>query len=115
MHLYVELWKPRPAWFALTAVEREAYVAQLGPAIGGLLESGIELLGFAMNDGDVPYSAEYPYLAVWRMPTVAHARQLENLVDAAGWHHYFEQVNARGEIVPPPVVLSMMVGAAELS
>lgn len=37
MHLYVELWKARPAWQALAVAEREAYVAQLGPAIGQLL------------------------------------------------------------------------------
>lgn len=109
MHLYVELWKTRAAWHALSHAEREAYVAGLGPAIGTLLESGIELLGFAQTDAEAPLAADYPYLAVWRMPSVEHARALEAAVAGAGWHTYFEQVNARGAIVPPPTVLAAMV------
>lgn len=111
MHLYVELWKARPAWQALAVAEREAYVAQLGPAIGQLLAGGVELLGFALADADAPYSAGYTYIAVWRMPDVDGARALEATVEGAGWHEYFEQVNARGAIVPPPEVLAHMAHA----
>lgn len=108
MHLYVELWKARPAWRALAVAEREAYVAQLGPAIGQLLATGVELVGFALADADAPYEAGYTYIAVWKMPDVNGARTLESTVDGAGWHRYFEQVNARGAIVPPPDVLAHM-------
>ena len=108
MHLYVELWKARPAWHALSAADRESYVGQLGPAIGQLLSTGIELVGFALADADAPYAADYTYIAVWRMPDVEGARSLETTVEGAGWHQYFEQVNARGAIVPPPEVLAHM-------
>jgi hypothetical protein len=109
MHLYVELWNARPAWHALPIAERAAYVAQLGPAIGGLVERGVELLGFGLTDADAPHAAGYTYLAVWRTPDVDGARLLEATVEGAGWHAYFEQVNARAAILPPPDVLTHMV------
>jgi hypothetical protein len=108
MHLYVELWKARPAWTSLSAGDRDAYVGQLGPAIGELLAGGVELLGFALVDADAPHAADYTYLAVWRMADVDGARALEATVEGAGWHRYFEQVNARGAILPPSEVLAHM-------
>ena len=35
---------------------------------------------------------------------------LERSVEEAGWHEYFEQVNARGELIPPPQALEDMAG-----
>jgi hypothetical protein len=106
VHLYVELWKARPAWLALEAAERTAYVEQLGPAIASLLDAGIELVGFAVADADAPYDAAYPYLAVWRMPTLDLVHRFEQAIEGAGWHRYFEQVNARGAIQPAADVLA---------
>jgi hypothetical protein len=113
MHLYIELWKTRPAWHALSVAERESYVAQLGPAIGQLLANGVELLGFALADAEAPYDAGYTYLAAWRMPDLERARALEAAVDGAGWHRYFEQVNARGAIVSPSEVLAHMARGSQ--
>ncbi len=111
MYLYVELWKARPAWFALSAAERAGYMENVGPAIGQLLGAGIELLGFALADSDTLHGAEYTYLAAWRMPSKELALALEQAVDGASWHVYFEQVNARGAIMPPPDALAHMAGA----
>ena len=72
MYLYVELWKPRAAWSALPAAERDVFIQGIGGAVGGLTEAGIELLGFAFNDGDPAHRADYAWLAVWRMPTPPH-------------------------------------------
>jgi len=108
MYLYVELWKPRPAWRALDAAKRNDFITGIGPAIGELTAAGIELVGFAFNDDDTEYRADYAYLAVWRMPSKALACELETAVIGAGFHDYFEQVNARGAIVPPDDVLAHM-------
>lgn len=113
MHLYVELWKARPAWLSLSADDRTAYVAQLGPAIGQLLGAGIELVGFAIADADAPHPSGYPYIAVWKMPTLDLARALEAAVEGAGWHTYFEQINARGELMPAQDVLAHMARASQ--
>lgn len=109
MHLYLELWRAKPAWLALSSAEREAYGANLGPAIAGLLEVGVELLGFALNDEDTEYRADYTYLALWRMPSKELAMKLERTVIEAGFHDYFDQVNARGALLSPDAAVSHMI------
>jgi len=112
MYLYVELWKARPAWLALSAAQRADYMKQVEPAIGQLLGAGIELLGFALADADTLHDADYTYLAAWRMPSRELAVLLEQAVDGASWHVYFEQVNARGPIMAPPDALAHMVAGS---
>jgi hypothetical protein len=110
MYLYVELWKPREAWMALPIQERSSYMSQLGPALGELTKAGVELIGWSLNDSETPYGADYRYLAVWRMPNQETVKQFEKVVEQSGWHRYFEQVNARGELVSPDLVIANMIG-----
>ena len=44
------------------------------------------------------------------MPSLEQVQMLERSVEEAGWHEYFEQVNARGELIPPPQALEDMAG-----
>ena len=111
MHLYVELWKPRQRWLDLPEAERREYVEQVGPGIRQLTDAGVELVGFALNDEDTPHRSDYRYLAVWKMPGREQVDMLEQILEEAGWHEHFEQVNARGELVPPPEALADMVRA----
>jgi hypothetical protein len=108
MYVYVELWKPRPAWRALGAAERRTFIEGIGPSVGQLTNDGIELLAFAVNDADTEYRADFDWIAVWRMPTKELALVLERAVIDIGFHEYFEQVNARGAIVMPDAVLAAM-------
>ena len=75
------------------------------------LRSGVEVLGFAANDGDTPLSAGYDFVAAWRMTGKAAAEQFERFVEGAGWHEYFEQVNARGPVMETEEFVSSHVGA----
>ncbi len=108
MHLYVELWKARPQWLALSADERKQYFDKIGTEIQKLIEAGVEIVGFAINDDETPHRGDYRYLAVWKMPSLEQVRMLEASVQRAGRHDYFEQVNARGELIPPPQALADM-------
>lgn len=109
MYLYVELWKAKPTWMALPQQQRGEYMAQLGPAIAGVLGAGVELVGWAVANDDTPYPADFRYIAVWKMPNEGHVRQFEKTVEGAGWYNYFEQVNARGELTPPDPVIGDMI------
>jgi hypothetical protein len=109
MFLYVELWKARTSWSALSPDERTAYVNGLGPAIERLLQDGVELVGFALNDRDTPHRAPYQYIAVWKMPDARQVTALETAVENAGFHDYFEQVNARGNLITAEEALFHMV------
>lgn len=109
MHIYAELWNARPAWNALSKEERGAFVQKVGQNVQALAERGIEPLYFAISDPDVPLRAEYDYIAIWKMPDEEGARELERNVEEAGWHEYFEQVNARGRSVPPEQIFGDMI------
>lgn len=97
MYIYVELWKAKKAWQDMTLADRQEYLRRVEESIGGLVQAGIEPLHFALLDEDAPHSADYRYLAVWKMPDRQAAETLERDVEAAGFHDLFEQVNARGE------------------
>ena len=108
MYIYVELWKPKQAWLEMPPQDRTNYLDQLGPAIQKLLDMGIEMLSWSINDADTPYPVNYPYFAIWKMPNKDAVLQFEQVVDEAGWHNYFEQVNARGMIGTPQDVLAKL-------
>jgi hypothetical protein len=74
-----------------------------------LTEAGVEFVGWAISDADTPYDTGYQYIAVWKMSSRKEVGMLEQGIENAGWHDHFEQVNARGELVPPPQVLERMV------
>ena len=109
MNLYVELWKPHPKWLGLSEQERRDYIQRVRTGIKHLTDTGAELVGFAINDEDTPYRSDYRYLAVWKMPDREQVDLLEQTLEEAGWHEHFEQVNARGAMVPPPEALADMV------
>ncbi|MEM9620004.1 MAG: DUF6616 family protein [Pseudomonadota bacterium] len=112
MYIYAELWKPKPSWLALPSGERQQFADGIGPAIAAFAASGIELIGFAFNDDDTLCRGDYAYIALWQMPSKEAALELENGVADYGFHDYFEQINARGEIVAPDAVLAAMVAAS---
>lgn len=109
MQLYVELWNAKQAWLDLTPEERQAYFDKVGEEIGKLTEAGIEIVGFAINNEDTSHRSDHRYLAVWKMPSTDHVQMLEESVSGAGWYEYFDQVNAGGELIPPPAALEDMV------
>lgn len=109
MYLYVELWKVKPQWLALSQQERGEYMSKLGPAIEGLAKAGVEIVGWGLNDSETPYRGDYAYLAVWKMPNKELVHQFEETVEQAGWHEYFEQINLRGELLTPEAVIGDMI------
>lgn len=107
MHTFIELWKPRPAWLALGADERQAYLDKVGPAIGQLLAAGVEIVGWGRIDDepDGHTGTGHRWVAVWRMPSENEVALLRNLVAEAGWYDFFEQVNVVSELGDPEAAL----------
>jgi len=109
MHIFVELWNPRPEWLALSEKERGDYMQQVGAGMGELAAAGIEVVGWAVNDPDTSHRYGYQYLAVWKMPDASRVRLFEETVEQAGWYNYFEQVNARGTLATPEEVIGRIM------
>jgi len=109
MYLYVELWKFRPAWLALSQDERKSWMDELLAGLQQQLESSVEVVAFVANDGDTPHSSGYDFLAVWKMPNKEAARKFEDFVEASGLHEYYEQVNTRGQVLGMEEVVAALL------
>jgi hypothetical protein len=110
MYLFVELWKPKQAWLDLSTAERAAYFEPLGPVIGGLVEQGLDIIGWSINDAVTDMRGDYTYIGAYRMPNLEFAETFEKTVRSVGWYDYFEQINARGPLMAPPDVLGHSIG-----
>lgn len=105
MITYLELWNAKDAWKNLTKEEKGEYLAQIGPAIQQLTEMGIEIVTWSVNAEDTHHRADYKYFAVWKAPSVEAIKKFEEIVDGAGWHDYFDQVNLMGPQGTPEDVI----------
>ena len=109
MITYIELWKAKEAWIHLSAEERSNYMAALGPAIQQLLESGVKIISWGSNEQATFNKVDYDYFAVWTFPDTNAASQFEKMVEGAGWHTYFDQVNAMGTAATPQDIIGQMI------
>jgi hypothetical protein len=105
MYLLVHVWKVKPAWRALSAKKRREFTAQVNEGVAHTIAEGAELVGFAANDAETPHRADYDFIATWRLPERNGALELEEAMAQVGWHTYFEQIEARGEVVEPAALL----------
>ena len=110
MYLFVECWKARPEWLALTPDARSAYMAELGKGIGELLKSGVEIISWSMNDLDTTNRGPYDYFAAWKFPTKEQATGFEQVIQQSGWYTYFDQINFKGEVLDPNPSIGHMIG-----
>jgi hypothetical protein len=109
MYLFVELWKAKPEWMALSQKDRQEYMAQVGAAIEELSKAGVEIAGWGLNDRDTSHRGDYTYFAAWKMPDKSVVKQFEETVEQAGWYNYFEQINGRGELISPETAIGHMI------
>lgn len=109
MKIYIELWKAKTAWKELTKEERSNYMGLLGPAIQQLLQNGVQIINWGVNDSGTFSRADFDSFAVWTFPNDEAAQSFEKMVEGAGWYNYFEQVNAKGDAVTPQEVIGKMI------
>ncbi|MGP3534024.1 DUF6616 family protein [Microbacterium sp. RD1] len=107
MYILIELWNGNDAWRALSEQERGDYMAVVPAGNAALLEKGIRLAHWGVNDSDVDRRADYQYFAIWECPNREAAREFENAVVGASWYDYFDQVNLGGES-GDPIELSLL-------
>lgn len=109
MIYFIELWNTKQAWLDLSVEERGNYMAQVGSHIQGLLEKGVKILTWSMNDKETTNRSGYDFFAIWTFPNQEMANGFQELVAAAGWYNYFEQVNAMGEEATAEQVIGQLV------
>lgn len=109
MYLYIELWKPRPAWENLPREQREEFLSQVVHGVKRMQELDVKLIGFSLCDEETPHHSDFRYIAVWEMPNLGHVHMLEKAVKKEGWENFFEIINARGGLAPIEAILDDMV------
>lgn len=109
MYLYVELWNVTEKWMDLSKEERRRFMDEVDQGITQMSRSGIENLGWGMNDEHTPYRSDYRYMALWKMPSLEAVETFEKEIANAGWHDYFSQVNSRGKLMPLNEALDFLV------
>jgi hypothetical protein len=109
MEIFIELWKAKDAWKALSTSDREAYVAQIGPVMKDLISRGVIIEAWGINDDDSPFRADYNYFAVTKFPDKAILNEFKSIVEQANWYEYFEQVNITGEVLTPEEVIGKLM------
>lgn len=115
MYLYVELWNVTQKWMDLSKEERADFFNKAGAGIEKLMGAGVEVTGWAMNDEHTPYRSDYRYMAVWKIPSLELVEKLEQEVAKSGWHDYFSQVNARGQIIPLNTAIENLINLEKQS
>jgi hypothetical protein len=111
MHIYIELFRAKSSWLALTPNQRAEYVRRIAPSLQEMLaEPGVELVGVGRADPATSHAAGYDFYAVWKLPSADHVRRFERGIDDDGWYEYFEQANASGEAVAFEALIGELVG-----
>ena len=98
MYLYVELWNVTQKWMDLSKEDRADFFNKAGAGIEQLMNAGVEVTGWAMNDEHTSYRSDYRYMAAWKMTYINLVENLARPVADLSWHDYFSQVNASGNI-----------------
>jgi len=96
MIYFIELWNPTEQWLALKVSEREDYLSKVAEATAGLIEQGVEVLTWTINEQETSYRGPYDHFAIWKFPNQEIADTFQKTVDGAGWYNYFDQVNVMG-------------------
>lgn len=115
MYLYIETWNVTQKWMKLPKEERRQFLNKMEERIAELSKSGVENLGWAMNDEHTPYRSDYRYIAVWKMPSKQEAELLEENVKNIGWHEYFSQANSRGKMISGSQAIDFLLNLEENS
>ena len=109
MKVFIELWKAKDAWKVLPIADRQEYVAQIGPVMQDLISKGAVIEAWGLNEDETQYRAAYDFFAVTKFPSAALLNEFQEIVDAAGWYTYFEQVNLSGTLMTPEEVIGKIL------
>jgi len=109
MKIFIELWKAKDAWKAMSSEDRQNYVAQIGPVMQDMISKGVVIEAWGINEDNSKYNAGFDFFGVTKFPTAELLHEFEAIVEGAGWYNLFEQVNISGTILTPEEVIGKML------
>ena len=109
------MWNVTTKWMKLDHEERRAIMNNMQGRIQNMKASGVENIGWAINDEHTPYRSDYRYMTVWKMPSIEEVKVLEENLNKVGWYDYFSQANSRGEMITQDNAIDFLVEIEENS
>lgn len=98
-YMLVEIWRPRPEWYALPRAQKEKFLAKAGEVIGIVEGKGAKITGLsrcrAGSEGG------WEMVGFWEMPNYEIVVELAERIEKVGWNRYFEQINMVGTSITP--------------
>lgn len=106
MHVFIELWNPKPSWASLSMAERKKFMEVVGGLTRPVIEQeGIDILGWAVAGPAVDHRGPYKFFAVYQAKRADSFASIQKAIADGGWYTHFDQVNVVGELVPPPGII----------
>jgi len=98
-YMLIEIWRPRPEWYALPKSQKEKFLAKAGDTIAVMMEKGAKITGIsrcrAASEGG------WDVMGTWEMPSFELITELAERIEKVGWNRYFEQINMVGTSTTP--------------
>jgi hypothetical protein len=108
MPYYIEEWKLRQEWLAMSPEDRGKFLFDLSPTIQRLIDDGAELVGYCLNHNGHQANTDR-FLRIWRIPDKEYEQRINAALERAGWHSFFEPGDTRGEVLSPQVAIPYLV------
>lgn len=106
MHVFLEMWTPRPSWLSLSVGDRQTLMERLDQLTRPIIQAGsIEATGWGKADAAIDHAEPHKYFAVWRAPTRESLDRLRSAIALGGWYEFFDQVNVTGELHSPGIII----------
>lgn len=115
MYVYIEMWNVTTEWMKLDHQKRREMMDNMHQRIDEMKSSGVENLGWALNDEHTPYRSNYRYMTIWKLPSIDEVKVLESNLERVGWYNYFSQANSRGELIAQDKAIDFLVNIEENS
>ena len=84
----MELYTPNAAWKALPAHDKQAWLASIQTAMGGLARLGVEVLSRNAIVSGTAHNSEHQFMGIWRFESPDARDALLAGIEACGWYQY---------------------------
>ncbi len=108
MHIFVGMWKPKPAWLTLSQPARTAYLSKVTALTRLRLGAKAESVAWSENT-HAPSAAQWHFFCVWRFPSPELGDAYLDVLGENGWNDYFETESLRGAPKTPFDVMTRHV------
>lgn len=99
MHLYIDLWKARPSWVALSEAQRREILLRLGRHIDDVVDDGAGRPRFFLSHDAFGLNELHRYQILWEGAGSRHIEGMQRAFEEVQWSRYFERLGTAGESV----------------